>query len=106
MLSGHDICKNMGTFTSKERRPEEGIVDKIIGEDCVVVFSTKTCSFCQKAKDSLSNMGIPFNAVELDEPGKESSKIVTDLTKITGERTVCVCKLKYLGLFRGGGFLN
>ena len=67
-----------------------GLVDSAILTNCVVVFSTTSCKFCDKAKTVLTNLGIRFKVIELDLEGKNSFKYSKELESKTGARTVCV----------------
>ncbi len=77
------------TDSQKERTPL-GYVDTEILKNCVVLFSTTTCKYCDKAKESFSQMGVNYKLVELDQLGSNGFKITTELTQKTGLRTVCI----------------
>lgn len=67
----------------------KGPVDSAILSDCVVMFSTTTCRYCEMAKTSLTNLGIRFKVIELDLQGKNGFKYSKELSSKTGARTVC-----------------
>lgn len=81
----------MGGNTSKNTlnvTKTNGLVDTAIINDCVVMFSTTTCKYCNMAKTSLTSMGVNFKVIELDLQGKNSFKYSKELSSITGVRTV------------------
>lgn len=45
------------------------LVDKVISDHKVVVFSKSYCPFCKMAKDALNSTGAKFHLIELDERG-------------------------------------
>mmetsp|Transcript_38469 Transcript_38469/g.46422 ORF Transcript_38469/g.46422 Transcript_38469/m.46422 type:complete len:206 (-) Transcript_38469:858-1475(-) len=63
-------------------------IDTYISDNKVMIFSYSTCPFCKKAKDELTNRGIPFLALELDEIGKEGAAIRAELAKKTDRTSV------------------
>ena len=81
----------MGGSTSKSPRnmnENRGLVDSAILDECVVVFSTTSCKYCDKAKTVLSKLGIKFKVIELDLQGMNGFKYTKELEKKTGARTV------------------
>ena len=75
---------------TKNIRESHGLVDSAILSNCVVVFSTTSCKFCDKAKTVLTNLGIRFKVIELDLEGINSFKYSKELQSKTGALTVCV----------------
>ena len=61
------------------------IVDQLIGQQDIVMFSFTTCPFCRRAKDILDERGMKYLAVELDErkDGNEMRAILGRKTKRT-----------------------
>ena len=47
----------------------EEFVTKTLKENKVVVFSKTYCPYCTMAKDCLSETGVVFKVIELDERG-------------------------------------
>lgn len=62
-------------------------VEKLISENNVVVFSKSYCPYCTKAKGLLSQLGVEFQAIELDRVSNGSA-IQSTLLSMTGQRTV------------------
>uniref|UniRef100_A0A8C5RMN6 Glutaredoxin-2, mitochondrial n=1 Tax=Laticauda laticaudata TaxID=8630 RepID=A0A8C5RMN6_LATLA len=58
-----------------------------ISDNCVVIFSKSTCSYCKMAKKLFQEMNVNYKAVELDryENGNQFQDI---LHQMTGSRTV------------------
>ena len=89
----------MGGSTSKSTGnivENRGLVDNAILNECVVVFSTTSCKYCDKAKTVLSNLGIKFKAIELDLQGINSFKYTKELQTKTGARTVRNTSMGYI----------
>ncbi|KAI8643268.1 glutaredoxin-1 [Parasitella parasitica] len=63
------------------------VVDKIIKDNKVAVFSKSYCPFCKKAKDLLKKLGIDFYSIELDLESNGAA-IQDYLLEKTGQRTV------------------
>ncbi|ODH53413.1 glutaredoxin [Paracoccidioides brasiliensis] len=62
-------------------------VESIIADHCVVVFSKSYCSYSRASKALLTELGIPFFALELDQI-KDGTAIQHVLEEITSQRTV------------------
>ncbi|XP_065051321.1 glutaredoxin-2, mitochondrial-like [Rhopilema esculentum] len=80
-----------GTFSSRikdNERVDDDSVEGAILSNCVVMFSTTTCKFCEKAKLSLANLGVRYKVIELDLLGKNSFIYSKELSLKTGVRTV------------------
>mmetsp|Transcript_5435 Transcript_5435/g.16083 ORF Transcript_5435/g.16083 Transcript_5435/m.16083 type:complete len:147 (-) Transcript_5435:142-582(-) len=58
-------------------------VDSLIQDNPVVVFSFSKCPFCIKAKKELTDMGVNFKAVELDQMQAEGMQIRAELADMT-----------------------
>ena len=81
-----------GTSSSRikdNKRVDDDSVEGAILSNCVVMFSTTTCKFCEKAKLSLANLGVRYKVIELDLLGKNSFVYSKELSLKTGVRTVC-----------------
>lgn len=65
----------------------EAQIKATVSESKVVVYSKSWCPFCQKTKATLSDLGIEFNAIELDELD-DGAEIQDTLLAVTGQRTV------------------
>ncbi|KAI9260254.1 glutaredoxin [Sporodiniella umbellata] len=63
------------------------IVEKIISENKVAVFSKSYCPYCTKAKEALTKLGLTFFSIELDKEAN-GSEIQAYLQQKTGQRTV------------------
>eukprot|EP00913_Durusdinium_trenchii_P016284 g15303.t1 len=49
----------------------------------VVMFSFAKCPFCIKAKKELTDMGVPFTALDLDQMDQEGKELRAELAKKT-----------------------
>ena len=81
----------MGGSASKDAvntNESKSLVDNAIINDCVVMFSTTTCKYCEMAKTSMTNLGIKFKVIELDLQGSNGFKYSKELSSKTGARTV------------------
>ena len=67
--------------------PVSKIVESLIMDNFVVVFSKSYCPFCVKAKNLLSSLSIGFKALELDQIDNGDT-IQSYLYQKTGQRTV------------------
>ncbi|KAJ3361494.1 hypothetical protein GGF32_007252 [Allomyces javanicus] len=63
------------------------LVSKLIAENNAMVFSKSYCPYCRKAKDTLTTLGKPFHAIELDQIAT-GDLIQAHLKELTGQRTV------------------
>lgn len=62
-------------------------VKNLIKSNKVMVFSKSYCPYCTRAKSALSQMGIDFKTLELDEING-GGEIQSYLRQITGQSTV------------------
>ncbi|KAH9496855.1 Glutaredoxin-2, mitochondrial [Bulinus truncatus] len=80
----------MGDY-EKESTPSESaehaFVEDLVKNNRVVVFSKSHCPHCDDSKTLLSNMGVNFKTVELDQM-QEGNQVQNFLGKITDARTV------------------
>ena len=65
----------------------QGKVDGLISNNKVMMFSKSYCPYCDQAKQILSNAGIDFHAVELDNM-PDGGAIQDQLKQMSGQRTV------------------
>ncbi|KAM5144008.1 glutaredoxin 2 [Callospermophilus lateralis] len=74
-------------------------IQETISDNCVVIFSKTSCSYCKMAKNIFRDMNVNYKAVELDmlEYGNQFQDA---LYKMTGERTVP--RIFVNGTFIGG----
>ena len=97
-----------GTFSNTKRdiipgseRKDLSAVDSAILENCVVMFSTTSCKYCNKAKQSLTDFGVSFKVVELDLLGRNSFKdndnTFNNNTLLTFKALKSFSQGKYLG---------
>ncbi|KAF2200732.1 glutaredoxin, partial [Delitschia confertaspora ATCC 74209] len=62
-------------------------IQSIIDENPVAVFSKSYCPYCRATKETLSEKGAKFYAIELDQVD-DGSAIQDTLAEMTGQRTV------------------
>ncbi|XP_069718652.1 glutaredoxin 2 [Phaenicophaeus curvirostris] len=62
-------------------------IQEIISDNCVVIFSKTTCSYCKMAKKLFEDMNVNYTAVELD-MNTNGSQFQDILEQMTGGRTV------------------
>ncbi|XP_004578860.3 glutaredoxin 2 [Ochotona princeps] len=74
-------------------------IQETISDNCVVIFSKTTCSYCTMAKKLFHDMNINYKVVELDML-EYGSQFQDALCKMTGERTVP--RIFVNGTFIGG----
>ncbi|XP_033006898.1 glutaredoxin 2 [Lacerta agilis] len=74
-------------------------IEQTISDNCVVIFSKTTCSYCNMAKKLFEDMNVNYTAIELDmyENGSQFQDI---LHRMTGGRTVP--RIFINGTFVGG----
>ncbi|KAL3723101.1 hypothetical protein ACJRO7_035304 [Eucalyptus globulus] len=60
---------------------------ELVSANPVVVFSKTTCPFCVKVKELLSQLGVNFKAIELNQE-TDGSEIQSALAEWTGQKTV------------------
>ncbi|KAI8378281.1 thioredoxin-like protein [Choanephora cucurbitarum] len=82
----------MGSLQSKQLSPEEmskiqQVVEEIINNNKIAVFSKSYCPYCQKAKKLLQDLGYEFFVIELDNESNGAA-IQQYLQEKTGQRTV------------------
>ncbi|CAK6442297.1 unnamed protein product [Pipistrellus nathusii] len=92
-------ASRMGTSTSSPETAPLNQIQETISDNCVVIYSKTSCSYCHMAKKLFQDMNVAYKAVELDllESG---SQFQDALDKMTGERTVP--RIFVNGTFIGG----
>jgi glutaredoxin 3 len=63
------------------------LINKLIQENSVFVFSKTYCGYCSRVKSLLTKYNINFKAIELDQENN-GDEIQKELIKMTGQRTV------------------
>ncbi|KAI9138007.1 thioredoxin-like protein [Paraphysoderma sedebokerense] len=63
------------------------LVNALIKENFVIVFSKSYCPYCTRAKQILQQLGKQFKVIELDNEGNGAA-IQSYLAQLTGQRTV------------------
>ena len=105
--SSSTYLNEMGPIRNKDGHEEEPgkVVDQMISENAVAIFSKSYCPFCTKVKDFFANKGIAFKSLELDLMGNQGADIQSVLLERTGQSTVpsVWVKEKFIGkiLFLG-----
>ncbi|XP_036998796.2 glutaredoxin 2 [Artibeus jamaicensis] len=74
-------------------------IQETISDNCVVIFSKTSCSYCTMAKKLFQDMNVNYKVVELDML-EYGSQFQDALYKMTGERTVP--RIFVNGTFIGG----
>jgi glutaredoxin 3 len=75
-------------------------IERFITENKVAMFSFSTCPFCRRAKDYLSEKGIPYAVIELDQlPNNEGNELRSVLGRQV-KRTSVPC------IFINGNFIG
>ncbi|XP_022089145.1 glutaredoxin-like [Acanthaster planci] len=80
--------------------PEGKLVEQILHDKIVVVFSKTYCPYCTMAKNALDEHNANYETVELDKR-EDGKRIQSVLGKMTGAMTVPQVFIK--GKFIGGG---
>eukprot|EP01080_Neovahlkampfia_damariscottae_P001249 gene1249-11338_t len=75
------------------------LINKLIQENQVFIFSKSYCGFCSRVKSLFQNYNVQFKAIELDNE-KNGSSIQAELTKMTKQSTVPSVFIG--GVFYGG----
>jgi glutaredoxin 3 len=71
----------------KEESPTK-IIETMISENSVAIFSKSYCPYCTKVKDFFKSHGISFKAIELDTMDTQGAEIQSALLEKTGQSTV------------------
>jgi len=70
-----------------DKQAVQDMIDDLIKNNKVVMFSKSYCPFCNEIKELFNNLGIKFHAVELD-LREDGSEIQAGLLEKTGQKTV------------------
>ncbi|XP_012934368.1 glutaredoxin 2 isoform X4 [Heterocephalus glaber] len=100
--AGGTATSEMGNSTSSLGKSATTPVNQIqetISDNCVVIFSKTSCSYCTMAKKIFQDMNVNYKVVELDML-EYGSQFQDALYKMTGERTVP--RIFVNGTFIGG----
>ncbi|XP_042782350.1 glutaredoxin 2 isoform X2 [Panthera leo] len=96
-------ASGMGNSTSsslgKSATAPVNQIQETISDNCVVIFSKTSCSYCTMAKKLFHDMNVNYKVVELDML-EHGSQFQDALYKMTGERTVP--RIFVNGTFIGG----
>jgi glutaredoxin 3 len=63
-------------------------IDSYINANTVMMFSFLRCPFCLKAKALLTEQGVPFKVIEVDQMGPEGMAIRAELGNRTGRTSM------------------
>ncbi|KAJ7332370.1 hypothetical protein JRQ81_014550 [Phrynocephalus forsythii] len=101
-VSGSGIIRmgnNTSTATDLSNTSAANHIKETISDNCVVIFSKTSCSYCKMAKKLFRDMNVNYTAVELDmyENGSQFQDV---LHQMTGGRTVP--RIFINGTFVGG----
>ncbi|XP_004625356.1 glutaredoxin 2 [Octodon degus] len=100
--AGGAAASGMGNSTSSLEKSATAPLNQIqetISDNCVVIFSKTSCSYCKMAKKIFHDLNINYTAVELDML-EYGSQFQDALYKMTGGRTVP--RIFVNGTFIGG----
>ncbi|XP_062494828.1 glutaredoxin 2 isoform X1 [Pezoporus occidentalis] len=89
------VARSVGRFRMGNDQTTVGLsndaavnqIQEIISDNCVVIFSKTTCSYCIMAKKLFESINVNYTAVELD-MNTNGSQIQDILEQMTGGRTV------------------
>ena len=76
----------------------KGQIDTLISENDVMMFSFSRCPFCIRSKQALSERGVEFKAIELDEMGLRGNAIRNELGRRTGRTSMPNIFIKGTGI--------
>lgn len=85
-FSGSPICSRMAP-TGQEESPAK-VVDSLIADNAVAIFSKSYCPFCTKIKNFFTEKKIAFKSIELDTVGDLGAEIQALLLERTSQSTV------------------
>lgn len=69
--------------------PQAKYVQQAVAQNCVVIFSKTTCPFCVQTKEIFRNLGVPYEAVELNNH-PNGQDIQNYLGEVTKAKTVSI----------------
>lgn len=74
-----------------DRQAIQARIQQITTDNEVVVFSWRSCPFCVKAKNLLTELGAEFEAFELDQSTPEGKAIRAELGQMTNRTSMPNC---------------
>ncbi|MED6294418.1 hypothetical protein CHARACLAT_020878 [Characodon lateralis] len=85
-------CRRMGNLTSSSTGGLSStacvqLVQEMVSENCVVIFSKSTCPYCRMAKNVFNEIGANYKVIELDQHN-DGKRLQEALAQMTGARTV------------------
>ena len=101
-FSGSPICSRMAPVGQEQSAAQ--VVDAMVAENAVAIFSKSYCPFCTKVKDFFRDKKIAFKAIELDTIGDKGAEIQALLLERTNQSTVPSVWVN--GKFIGESFLS
>lgn len=72
---------------TSQQAPLGEMIDKLIADNKVTIFSKTTCPFCDRVKELFASLSIPYHSLELDTLDN-GPDIQDKLAEKTGQRTV------------------
>lgn len=97
--AGSGMGNSTSSFWGKSATTPVNQIQETISNNCVVIFSKSSCSYCSMAKKIFHDMNVNYKVVELDMV-EYGSQFQEALYKMTGERTVP--RIFVNGIFIGG----
>jgi len=85
--NGIRIVSGGATAAAEEPTTPQGIVQKLIADNKIVVFSKSYCGYSMKAKNAFKELGVPHKVVELDQH-PQGQQLQSALRELTGRGTV------------------
>lgn len=85
-------CRRMGNFMSSNTgglssTASMQLVQEMVSQNCVVIFSKTTCPYCRMAKKVFNEIGANYKVIELDQHN-DGRRLQEALAQMTGTRTV------------------
>lgn len=75
--------------------PQAKYVQQAVAQNCVVIFSKTTCPFCVQTKEIFRNLGVPYEAVELNNH-PNGQDIQNYLGEVTKAKTVSIINHRFI----------
>ncbi|XP_008834435.1 glutaredoxin 2 [Nannospalax galili] len=97
--AGSGMGNNTSTSLGNSATTPVKQIQETISDNCVVIFSKTSCSYCTMAKKIFHDMNVNYKVVELD-MHEYGNQFQDALHKMTGERTVP--RIFVNGTFIGG----
>ncbi|PWA28552.1 glutaredoxin 2 isoform X1 [Gambusia affinis] len=85
-------CRRMGNLISSSTGSLSStacvqLVQEMVSQNCVVIFSKTTCPYCKMAKNVFNEIGANYKVIELDQHN-DGKRLQEALAQLTGVRTV------------------